>query len=675
MMAKNVFLKNASKRATLGLAGLSMAGMLLSCNAHPVSFSQSSGSVVITSDRSPDSAASVDILWMIDNSGSMCKIQESIRQNFLNFIDQITLQNIDFQMGVTTSDFARSSVSEVVSRPGYLQAVPQPVPTNFADAFGNCRGDAGDPSDPMDGFEPVRTNIEIAISCTKEPELWQDLVNVTDDEIAAAYERDENNRTNQHRLFPTTPDGSQPGYDTPAEQNPYRAIRGDNPLVLHSENYRDPNTGQLDVDAMRADFACMSLVGTTGTGFEKGLAGAIHAVSPEMTGGPVEQPLENGAQAPNHGLIRQNANFALVMVTDENDCTDYGAFGGDSALPNTSPFYDEQGNVISRSVHLSTPCVDSVCAMWNDPALAGITPLVDTEKLAERFKQNLAASKGKEQLNENSIVVTSIHGESRRYGEVYPTPSAIEAAINAEAPADQETISANIDRYLSDPNSCADMRGTVDNAPYSVLAEEISCTFEDPSSSGGPTQVRRAFSGDRYDSFLRHFSQDFVLPKIPTGLICDPASMGATLGEIGELIAGSVAQCVVEPPHECLVDEDCPAFAFGDDEPRCLPFGRSDRKFCDSGMQLRIYPGTGDAARTFADLQSNPYCIPESIDSEMTPGGCVMDRSRFTITECAAVEAGMNIEWVDEDSFQILGGYSVELVYSVIPEPEQDATP
>src|SRR5690554_4754326 len=148
--------------------------------------------------------------------------------------------------------------------------------------------------------------------------------------------------------------------------------------------------------------------------------------------------------------------------------------------------------------------------------------------------------------------------------------------------------------------------------------------------------------------------------------------MGATLGEIGELIAGSVAQCIVEPPHECLVDEDCPAFIFGDQEPSCLPFGRSDRKFCDSGMQLRIYPGTGEAARTFADLQTNPYCIPESIDSEMTPGGCVVDRSRFAITECTAREAGMNIEWVEEDSFQILGGYNVELVYSVIAAPEDD---
>src|SRR5690554_1371692 len=284
MMAKKVFLKNASKRATLGLMGLSMAGMLLSCNAHPVSLSQSSGSVVITTDRSPDSAASVDILWMIDNSGSMCKIQESIRENFLNFIDQITTQNIDFQMGVTTSDFALSSVNEAVSRPGYLQAVPQPVPTSFGDEFGNCLGDAGDPTNPTDGFAPVRDNIEIAIACTKNPEQWAHLVNVTDDEIFDAYDI---RPSTAHLLFPTTPDGTQPDYNTSEEDNPYRAIRGENPLVMHSENYRDRQTKQLDIEAMTADFGCMSLVGTTGTGIEKAMAGPIHAISPEMTGGPV----------------------------------------------------------------------------------------------------------------------------------------------------------------------------------------------------------------------------------------------------------------------------------------------------------------------------------------------------------------------------------------------------
>ncbi|TDP73889.1 hypothetical protein [Bradymonas sediminis] len=659
-MSKRFVLNKAAKRATMGLMGLSLAGLLVSCNSHPVSFAQSEGAVVVTEDRSPDSAASVDILWMIDNSGSMCEIQTSIRENFERFIDQIAAQNIDFQLGVTTTHMDSSNATEPLSRPGYLQAYPQPVPTSI----GRCSGDAGDPGDPMDGYEPVRTNIELAIQCSKDGEdKWGDLRNVTDQEIFQAYEAFQ-----AYKLFPTTPSGQEPFYDTPEADNPYRTIKGDNKLVLHSEDYRDA-TGQLDVDSMRADFACMSLVGTTGTGAEKGLAAAVHALSPEMTGGTVEAPLENAAEAPNHGLLRENANFALVMVTDENDCSDYGLFAGEGALPDTTPFYDEAGNPIERAVSKAVSSPDVVCAMWNDPALVETTPLISTEALAQRLKENLSSSKGKE-VNEKAIVVTSIHGDYRRYGEDYPTDSDIEAAIAAAHEDDRATIRATIEAAKQDPNQ---LIVQVRNPPYDVLQKKSSCTI---SGDSGDSPAE-AFSGDRYESFLRHFSPDRVLPAIPPsedehmlGLICDAASMGVTLGQIGELIAGSTAQCITEPPFECQVDEDCPAFNFDGQAPTCRSFGRSSRKYCDSGLQLRLYPAKDGEGKTFADLQSHPYCVAESINSSVTPGGCLIDRSHYRVEQCAAVDAGINIEWVDEDSFNILAGYDVELVYAVVPEPE-----
>src|SRR5690554_4616610 len=466
-MSKRFVLNKAAKRATMGLMGLSLAGLLVSCNSHPVSFAESASAVVVTEDRSPDSAASVDILWMIDNSGSMCEIQTSIRENFERFIDQIAAQNIDFQLGVTTTHMDPSNANESLSRPGYLQAYPQPVPTSIK----GCSGNDGDPNDPSDGYEPVRTNIELAIQCSKGGEdEWGHLRNVSDSEIKAAYAAYQ-----AYKLFPTTPNGQQPFYDTPEADNPYRAIAGDNKLVLHSEDYRDETTQQMDIDRMRSDFACMSLVGTTGVGTEKGLAAAVHALSPEMTGGTVEAPLENAAEAPNHGLLRENANFALVMVTDENDCSDYGLFAGDSALPGTTPFYDEAGNPIERAVnHRSSP-VDTVCALWNDSELADITPLISPERLAQRLKDNLANSKGKE-VNEKAIVVTSIHGEYRRYGQDYPTQSSIDAAIAAAHEDDRATIRATIDAAFQDPNS---FDQTTDRPPYDVLSEGISCTIAD----------------------------------------------------------------------------------------------------------------------------------------------------------------------------------------------------
>lgn len=46
----------------------------------------------------------VDILWVIDNSGSMADNQDSLARNFTNFIGPFIDRKIDFKMGITTTD-------------------------------------------------------------------------------------------------------------------------------------------------------------------------------------------------------------------------------------------------------------------------------------------------------------------------------------------------------------------------------------------------------------------------------------------------------------------------------------------------------------------------------------------------------------------------------------------
>ncbi len=46
----------------------------------------------------------VDILWVIDNSGSMRDNQDNLARNFDVFINDFIVKNIDFKMGVTTTD-------------------------------------------------------------------------------------------------------------------------------------------------------------------------------------------------------------------------------------------------------------------------------------------------------------------------------------------------------------------------------------------------------------------------------------------------------------------------------------------------------------------------------------------------------------------------------------------
>jgi hypothetical protein len=46
----------------------------------------------------------IDVLWVIDNSGSMDDLQQNIAANMNNFMSEFLIQNYDFQMAVTTTD-------------------------------------------------------------------------------------------------------------------------------------------------------------------------------------------------------------------------------------------------------------------------------------------------------------------------------------------------------------------------------------------------------------------------------------------------------------------------------------------------------------------------------------------------------------------------------------------
>jgi hypothetical protein len=59
-------------------------------------------SEVFTQDSTRD--GDVDILWVIDDSGSMADNQDALARNFGTFINQFLAKNIDFKMAITTTD-------------------------------------------------------------------------------------------------------------------------------------------------------------------------------------------------------------------------------------------------------------------------------------------------------------------------------------------------------------------------------------------------------------------------------------------------------------------------------------------------------------------------------------------------------------------------------------------
>jgi len=75
-------------------------------------------SEVFTQDSTRD--GDVDILWVIDDSGSMADNQENLAKNFNSFIDQFLAKKIDFKMAITTTDGTSTRNGRMVGDSGML---------------------------------------------------------------------------------------------------------------------------------------------------------------------------------------------------------------------------------------------------------------------------------------------------------------------------------------------------------------------------------------------------------------------------------------------------------------------------------------------------------------------------------------------------------------------------
>ncbi|MER2559074.1 MAG: vWA domain-containing protein [Myxococcaceae bacterium] len=77
-------------------------------------------------------ASKIDVLWVVDNSGSMAPRQENLARNFGSFIDLFTRSSIDYRIAVTTTDIFKDK--------GALKGNPRvitPQTANVAGAFSN----------------------------------------------------------------------------------------------------------------------------------------------------------------------------------------------------------------------------------------------------------------------------------------------------------------------------------------------------------------------------------------------------------------------------------------------------------------------------------------------------------------------------------------------------------
>jgi hypothetical protein len=106
-----------ARRAAAGLLLLGAAA-LCACNDRALAplAEAVDGEVVVTDGAALQSR--VDILWVVDNSGSMCEEQADLRANFGRFARQLQERGLDFQMAVITTDMMNPAQS------GRFQNVP-----------------------------------------------------------------------------------------------------------------------------------------------------------------------------------------------------------------------------------------------------------------------------------------------------------------------------------------------------------------------------------------------------------------------------------------------------------------------------------------------------------------------------------------------------------------------
>jgi len=209
-------------------------------------------------------SSKVDLLFVIDNSGSMCQEQANLAVNFKTMAQMLEDSDVDYHIAIVTTDY--------INNPdGFFSR--QPVENILAN-YSKCAQSGADCSNDS--------------QCNTHPDIEQICVNVGKD-------KDTNEDIMKCVTPPQTddcPDIEYPGYLTKEKIAQFNTDHG---LTLEKT------------------FSCLSQVGTSGDGIEMGLATARKAL--ELS------KVTTLADNPNEGFLRDDASLALLFITDENDCS------------------------------------------------------------------------------------------------------------------------------------------------------------------------------------------------------------------------------------------------------------------------------------------------------------------------------------------------------------------
>lgn len=563
--------------ALLGLGAAAITTTAVGCNEHPVSMTSQRGLLEVQELVVGGSSEKLDILWMIDNSGSMCRSQGVLRSGIRDFVQILGEINLDFHIAVTTThmkEFAEYPL-EPVALPGRLQSTPQPVP-GFDPACHHPVDEQGQPE--RDKFDPVLENIQVAIDCTANPEEWAHLATPNLRALECSLDR---------LFYGCEPEESAPLESFFPDPSAYRQI----PKVLRSEDYSDA-TGALDLDRLAADFSCMSLVGTRGFGYEQGLASIVKALSPELTGGLNGDP----EIYPNAGFIREDARLGLIFVADENDCSHTG-----------EPVLTASGTLGNLE---SSTCGVHQCTIQENLGEDGT--LIPVETLRADFVRNYALSKGA--LSEEGAGARSHQELLQRFG-----PDIIAASINGTHRIDDTAVSEDCVQGFTITPSCQSEFGIAwSGHRYSEFIAEFPVFFPDPRPVGQPDA----------EIFLDDME----------GFVC--SDFEPALQEIANLFAVESGGCIRDI-YRCDGPEDlCPTQPSSGEQGVCQLYPGMNASsanatyFCNSGLEIRLALPEGGSDLT--RLENTGFCIDGTIGTREFPNSCVIDPVNYDYTACGS---------------------------------------
>lgn len=282
-----------------GTAAIALAAVTwcLGCNQTPASGTLDDMTIEVEARLSNTDAVKLDIVWVIDNSSSMCQEQNSLVQNVAQFIETFSAFRVDLRLAVVNTDVLTESASGAFQNKLFTKSYP---PNCFQGEVFPCLKDAECVDEFGDGWvcePPVNgqasylqnsncsVNSQCRYKCGDDAEC-QDTFSIDDIKCV------------------------KPGGDVAQSrcQSP-PAIAGcpaELPLWVSTE---DDN---IDL------FRCLALVGAeqaTNPQFEQGINAAMWALSKT----PLDGAPDRTQQAKE--FLRDDAYQLIIFISDEDDCS------------------------------------------------------------------------------------------------------------------------------------------------------------------------------------------------------------------------------------------------------------------------------------------------------------------------------------------------------------------